>query len=190
VKFLRGKQAMAKDTDGANFVTDDNTGGYFVCKCQNCGEVFNSKDCDGGRQIADTGDYGDCYCPHCGQVDPEECDNPSLVWNVQQAKINRLMSDVRKRRIAACVAVCEGEEFTTESLESGAFNLRFLVDRTFSASEAHVVTMGKLMAITKQRDEMLTALELVIEEISAANINGAVEIMHHAIAKAKGDAIA
>lgn len=81
---------MSKDTDGANFVTDDNTGGYYVCQCQNCGEVFSSRDCGGGSQIADTGDYDDAYCPHCDQVDPLECDNPSLVWNVQQRKINKL----------------------------------------------------------------------------------------------------
>ncbi|AYO63729.1 hypothetical protein WH06_01900 [Aeromonas salmonicida subsp. salmonicida] len=81
---------MSKDTDFVNFVTDDNTGGYFVMQCQGCDEVFNSKDCHGGGQIADTGDYGDSYCPHCGQVDPEECDNPNLVWNIQQRKINRL----------------------------------------------------------------------------------------------------
>lgn len=81
---------MSKDTDGVNFVTDDNTGGYFVCECQSCGEVFSSRDCGGGGQIADTGDYDDAYCPHCDQVDPLECDNPALVWNVQQQKINKL----------------------------------------------------------------------------------------------------
>lgn len=81
---------MSKDTDGVNFVTDDNTGGYYVCECQSCGEVFSSRDCGGGGQIADTGDYDDAYCPHCDQVDPLECDNPALVWNVQQRKINKL----------------------------------------------------------------------------------------------------
>ncbi|QWL69371.1 hypothetical protein HQ397_03995 [Aeromonas hydrophila] len=83
---------MSKDTDGVNFVTDDNTGGYYVCECQSCGEVFSSRDCGGGGQIADTGDYDDAYCPHCGQVDPLECDNPALVWNVQQKKINELLA--------------------------------------------------------------------------------------------------
>jgi hypothetical protein len=81
---------MSKDTDCVNFVTDDNTGGYFVMQCQGCDEVFNSKECNGGESIADTGDHGDVYCPHCGEVDPDECDNPALVWNVQQRKINKL----------------------------------------------------------------------------------------------------
>ncbi|MGU5729380.1 hypothetical protein ACV1DR_10660 [Aeromonas jandaei] len=81
---------MSKDIDGVDFVTDNNTGGYFVMECQNCGEVFNSKQCNGGESIADTGDYGDCYCPHCGEVDPMECDNANLVWNFQQKKINQL----------------------------------------------------------------------------------------------------
>lgn len=81
---------MSKDIDGVDFVTDNNTGGYFVMECQNCGEVFNSKHCNGGEANADAGDYGDCYCPHCGEVDPMECDNANLVWNVQQKKINQL----------------------------------------------------------------------------------------------------
>lgn len=89
---------MSKDTDGVNFVTDDNTGGYYVCECQGCGEVFSSRDCGGGGQIADTGDYDDTYCPHCDQVDPLECDNPALVWNVQQKKINELLAALASAR--------------------------------------------------------------------------------------------
>ncbi|MGL4755859.1 MAG: hypothetical protein ACRCXB_26175 [Aeromonadaceae bacterium] len=81
---------MSKDIDGVDFVTDNNTGGYFVMECQNCGEVFNSKYCNGGEANADAGDFGDCYCPHCEEVDPMECDNANLVWNVQQKKINQL----------------------------------------------------------------------------------------------------
>lgn len=89
---------MSKDTHGMNFVTDNNTGGYFVMQCQSCDEVFNSKSCDGGEPNADAGDYGDAYCPHCGQVDPEECDNPNLVWNVQQKKINELLEALEEAR--------------------------------------------------------------------------------------------
>lgn len=81
---------MSKDSDGIDFVTDNNTGGHFVCECQNCGEVFNSQNMDGGEPNADAGDFGDCYCPKCGQVDPEECTNANLVWNVQQKKINAI----------------------------------------------------------------------------------------------------
>jgi len=81
---------MPKDKDGVNFVTDNNTGGHYVCQCQGCDEVYSSRSMDGGEPNADAGDYGDSYCPHCEQVDPEECDNPNLVWNVQQKKINTL----------------------------------------------------------------------------------------------------
>lgn len=91
---------MSKDTDGLDFVTDNNTGGHFVCECQSCGEVFNSQDMDGGEPNADAGDYGDCYCPKCGQVDPEECTNANLVWNVQQKKINLLVAQ-RDELVAA-----------------------------------------------------------------------------------------
>lgn len=85
---------MARDIDGADFVTDDNRGGYYVCQCQQCEEVFSSRDCSGGGSIADTGDYDDALCPHCGQADPADCTNPNLVWNVQQKKINALKADL------------------------------------------------------------------------------------------------
>ena len=80
------------------FVTDDNTGGYYVAECEECGKIFPSQNCDGGGQIADTGDYGDCYCPHCGHVDPEVCENANLVWNVQQLKIISLTSQLEAER--------------------------------------------------------------------------------------------
>lgn len=115
---------MSKDTDGVNFVTDDNTGGYYVCECQNCGEVFSSRDCGGGGQIADTGDYDDAYCPHCGQVDPLECDNSALVWNVQQRKINKL-TERHEQLLAALHGVADtldelSQEQSTSSLQGGA----------------------------------------------------------------------
>ncbi len=81
---------MALDTDGENFVTDDNRGGYYVCQCQSCDAIFSSKHCDGGEPIADQGDFGDAYCPNCGQVDPYECEDANAVWNAQQRKINKL----------------------------------------------------------------------------------------------------
>ncbi|MND11735.1 hypothetical protein D3C87_820650 [compost metagenome] len=96
-------------------------------------------------------------------------------------------SDIAERRIAACLTVCEGEEFTIERLESGAFNLRDLVDSAFRASQAHVETMGKLLAMTEQRNDLLTALESASEEMSAANFDGAAEIIRQAIAKEKRD---
>ncbi|MFS7308038.1 hypothetical protein [Rahnella inusitata] len=89
------------------FVTDDNTGGHYVAECEECGQIFPSQTCDGGEQIADSGDYGDCYCPHCGFIDPLECDNANLVWNVQQLKIINLTSQLEAERQRADVA--EGE---------------------------------------------------------------------------------
>jgi len=86
-----------KDTDGPNFVTDDNTGGYFVMDCEECGHIFNSGGAPGGGPIADTGDYGDCYCPNCEAADPAEADNPGRVWNAQQARINQLIEAARQR---------------------------------------------------------------------------------------------
>lgn len=81
---------MPHHRDGENFVTDNNTGGYYVCKCQSCDAIFNSKHCNGGEPIADQGDFGDAYCPNCGEVDPNECDDAAAVWNTQQRKINKL----------------------------------------------------------------------------------------------------
>lgn len=71
-------------------VSHDNTGGYFIVECQECGVVYPSFQCDGGDAIADTGDYNDAICAHCGQESPEECSNVGLVWNTQQLKINEL----------------------------------------------------------------------------------------------------
>ncbi|MGB8663883.1 MAG: hypothetical protein WCD24_03840 [Serratia inhibens] len=80
----------------AGFVTDNNSGGYFVIECQECGAVFPSQQADGGGQIADTGDYNDAICPHCGEEGPEECDNVGLAWNVQQAKIIALLAELEQ----------------------------------------------------------------------------------------------
>lgn len=81
---------METDMDESGYVTADNTGGHFVCECEQCGSVFNSRDSHGGEPIANAGDHGRTYCPSCGCADPGECCNPNLVWNVQQRKINLL----------------------------------------------------------------------------------------------------
>lgn len=94
------------------FVTDDNTGGYYVAECEECGQIFPSQNAEGGGPIADSGDYDDCYCPHCGHVDPEECDNANLVWNVQQLKIITLTSQL------------EAERQQREALEAAALAMR------------------------------------------------------------------
>ena len=96
-------------------VTDDNTGGYYVAECEECGKIFPSQNCDGGGQIADTGDYGDCYCPHCGHVDPEVCENANLVWNVQQLKIINLTSQFEAERQRADAAHKYGSERDSEN---------------------------------------------------------------------------
>ena len=87
-----------RDKDRLGFVTDDDTGGYYVAECEECGQIFPSQTCDGAEQIADSGDYGDCYCPHCGFIDPLECDNANLVWNVQQLKIVNLTKQLEAER--------------------------------------------------------------------------------------------
>lgn len=95
---------MAKDIDGKGFVTDDNSGGFYVCQCDECYAVFSSGDCAGGAALADTGDYDDALCPHCGHVDPGECTNAALVWNVQQRKINALREENERLRAYAAEA--------------------------------------------------------------------------------------
>ncbi|ALX96101.1 hypothetical protein AV650_22295 [Serratia fonticola] len=81
----------------AGYVTDDNSGGYYVVECQECGEIYPSQECDGGGQIADSGDYNDALCPHCGYESPDECSDTPLVWNVQQAKINALLAALEEK---------------------------------------------------------------------------------------------
>ncbi|HDG0630456.1 TPA: hypothetical protein PFA69_004598 [Serratia marcescens] len=89
---VKSREAVA-----AGFVTHNNTGGYFVIECQECGAVYPSQQADGGGQIADTGDYDDAICPHCGEEGPEECENIGLVWNVQQAKIIALLAELEEK---------------------------------------------------------------------------------------------
>lgn len=83
------------DIEKLGMVTDDGTGGYYVCECGNCGHVFSSENALGGGALADTGDYDDIYCPSCNEIDPDECENPEKVWNIQQARINGLLVSLR-----------------------------------------------------------------------------------------------
>ncbi|HDL8284435.1 TPA: hypothetical protein PXQ99_001194 [Yersinia enterocolitica] len=92
LKSKKPENLKSRSSVSADYVTDDNTGGYFVVECGYCGEVFPSQKLDGGDAIADSGDYGDTCCPHCNETDPDECANVGLVWNVQQAKINALIA--------------------------------------------------------------------------------------------------
>lgn len=69
------------------YVVDNHGGGYYLAECESCGNIYPSNECHGGRQIADSGDYDDAICPHCGEVDPDECSNAALAWNVQQKRI-------------------------------------------------------------------------------------------------------
>ncbi|WP_208759811.1 hypothetical protein [Yersinia mollaretii] len=94
LKAKKPEDLKSRSSVLADYVTDDNTGGYFVVECENCGEVFPSQKLGGGGAIADTGDYDDAYCPHCNAVDPDECYNAGLVWNIQQAKINALIAQL------------------------------------------------------------------------------------------------
>jgi hypothetical protein len=100
LEALKAKKPLdtkTREAEAAGYVTDDNSGGYYVVECQECGEVYPSQQCDGGGPIADTGDYNDALCPHCGCESPEECNDTPLVWNVQQAKINALLAALEEK---------------------------------------------------------------------------------------------
>jgi len=96
------------DVDKKNFVTSDNTGGYYVCECENCGHVFSSENANGGAPLADSGDYDDIRCPECDYVSPSDCENPNLVWNVQQAKINLL--EAENARLQSIIDAANAQE--------------------------------------------------------------------------------
>lgn len=80
---------------GKDLVTDDNSGGYYVCECENCGHVFSSEHANGGGSIADTGDYNEIRCPQCDDIEPPQCENVEKVWNIQQLKINHLVAALK-----------------------------------------------------------------------------------------------
>lgn len=88
----------SRESVAAGFVTDNNSGGYFVIECQECGAIYPSQQADGGGQIADTGDYNDAICPHCGEEGSEECENVGLAWNAQQAKIIALLAELEEAK--------------------------------------------------------------------------------------------
>lgn len=105
----------SRESVAAGYVTDNNSGGYFVIECQECGAVYPSQQADGGGQIADTGDYNDAICPHCGEEGPEECDNVGLAWNVQQAKIIALLAELEASSLQCRGIEQERELFRLES---------------------------------------------------------------------------
>lgn len=97
LKAKKPADTKSLKAQAAGYVTDDNSGGYYVVECQECGEVYPSQECDGGGQIADSGDYNDALCPHCGCESPDECNDTPLAWNVQQAKINALLAALEEK---------------------------------------------------------------------------------------------
>lgn len=93
------------------YVVDNNTGGYYLVECQNCGDVYPSNECHGGESIADSGDYGDCSCPHCGETEPEECGNAALAWNVQQKRILDLEAEIASLRESHSQVIQSGDHY-------------------------------------------------------------------------------
>lgn len=127
---------MAHHTDGENFVTDNNTGGFYVCQCQSCDAIFNSKHCDGGEPIADQGDFGDAYCPNCGEVDPQECDAAAAVWNTQQRKINKLSPLIQVSKIFHALLADLPEEYKDKLQKEHQIDSEILSNAILTAVEA------------------------------------------------------
>jgi hypothetical protein len=119
LKAKKPADTKSLKSQAAGYVTDDNSGGYYVVECQECGEVYPSQECDGGGPIADSGDYNDALCPHCGCESPDECNDTPLVWNVQQAKINALLAalEVKTKAHAAAIEQMHFHEQRAETAE-------------------------------------------------------------------------
>lgn len=92
LKAKKPENLKSLSSIAAGYVADNNTGGYYVVECGNCGEVLPSQRLEDGDAIGHSGEDDDTYCPHCHEVDPDKCNNVGLVWNVQQAKINALIT--------------------------------------------------------------------------------------------------
>ncbi|WP_157960978.1 hypothetical protein [Rahnella sp. AN3-3W3] len=154
------------------FVTDDNTGGYYVAECEECGKIFPSQTCDGGEQIADSGDYGDCYCPHCGFIDPLECDNANLVWNVQQLKIVNLTKQLEAERQRAD----KSDAMLSECLESLKAAEKELGIRSHQLvkADASVADLEKRLRCTEETliavNDLLTAAEARVKELKGEQV--------------------
>lgn len=112
----------------------------------------------------------------------DEC---SLIVSVADASliIAEVAAEAVARRIVAAVNACEG--ISTEVLEGGARHdwgdlmqaleaqLAEANDRSFRASEAHVVTMGNLLAMTAHRDQLLAALSDMVDMMDRNDEPGA-----------------
>jgi hypothetical protein len=137
---VKSREAVA-----AGFVTDNNSGGYYVIECQECGAVYPSQQADGGGQIADTGDYNDAICPHCGEESPEECENVGLAWNVQQAQIITLLAELeaKDKRIAELE-----NDLGTKHMRAVEEALVYATDRA-SELEAKLADLESDLALTE-----------------------------------------
>lgn len=200
--------------DKLGFVTDNNSGGYYLAECDNCGAIFPSQQSDGGQQIAETGDYDDCLCQHCGHVDPEECYNANLAWNVQQLKIINLTSQLEatEARIAEQQAAIGKLNGTIARLSEDKSQFALIINSNYNAAqiqkadlEARITELEKYASERDSENEslMLTVgrLRVKIEELTARNalvaggIEAAVKLQERAekaeaeLARLKGDAV-
>lgn len=167
----------------AGYVTDNNSGGFFVVECNNCGEVFPSQQLDGGGAIADTGDYDDSYCPHCNAVDPDECYNAGLVWNVQQAKITALISQLdatQKERDEAT------RRLSRYSMSAGEADQRMCESRAvrhelgFGKDADNVAPLDLSNAIVGLRDKLSAANDMLSKPVEFPDCDiGAASHMAH-----------
>ncbi|HEN3655863.1 TPA: hypothetical protein U5E37_003859 [Yersinia enterocolitica] len=160
LKSKKPENLKSRSSVSADYVTDDNTGGYFVVECGNCGEVFPSQKLDGGGAIADSGDYGDAYCPHCNETDPDECANVGLVWNVQQAKINALIAQLE-------AAQKERDALREVHIGAGS-NTRAAADIYFQLiEELQVPAGGSLVGVI---DNLKAALSAANEKLKGGQV--------------------
>lgn len=144
----------SRESVAAGFVTDNNSGGYFVIECQECGAVYPSQQADGGGQIADTGDYDDAICPHCGEEGPEECDNVGLAWNVQQAQIIALLAELEASQLALKSVTELWNEQRQRIAELEAYNAK-LRDWNAGLAQESCELQAKLATPVRLMGEML-----------------------------------
>jgi len=159
------------DIEKKNFVTADNSGGYYVCECENCGYVFSSENANGGAPLADSGDYDDIRCPECDYVSPSDCENPNLVWNVQQAKINLLEAENARLQ-----SIIDAQQSPAVAVPD---DIQWLIDRVRKWGIENTGNEPSVSCFHRALDELVDALT----KSQRVNENDAREIIEHFIGK-------
>ena len=148
-------------------VDDNNSGGYFVCHCEECGHIFSSEQSDGCTPNGYDGDYSDMLCPKCGAIDPPEAKNIGAIWNYQQRIINQqkysIVSHLIKPKPAPEDQLCEIVRLASE-LRSKGIIAKYIIEDDFVIIYKFKNEDGEYFYLDSKYGDCITDLRKALEE--------------------------